>query len=245
MKKLICIVLCALLAAPIFSQPEARPVRREISVRKVAAAVGPIAANRRRTGGGGGGPTLLSHAAGVAATAPIDTTGASLIVACTSANGTNFSSTPSNTWTHVGSYNAGQNELNIFYCEAPSTSSTQTFACSDAFASLAVSAWSGTASNPFDQVNGATQPVPVQSGSITPSQANTLVIAFHAGQATSYAIDSGYAITDSVSFTGGINYSCAMAYIILTSATAQNPTWTGSGMGGGTLSAPGIASFKY
>lgn len=119
------------------------------------------------------------------------------------------------------------------------------------YPSMRVAAFSNMSSSPFDQQNGATggTVATLQPGSITPSQANTVVIVGLGMQdigAGVPAIDGGYTLQGYTLFNSGVSEGSAIAYKILTSASAQNPTW--SVVGGFEYfvdSSSVIASFKY
>lgn len=202
-----------------------------------------------------GGLALIGHTYGVAGTGTgdgyttpsIDTTGSNCIFVAVA----HFVITPGtvtdsygNTWTQLTEYSGGNDKVYIVYCFNPTVGSGHTFTLhgSNVFGNLAVSAWSGLATSPFDVENGNGGTDPLSTGSITPSQANTLVIsALSSNGAGTYTINSGFTITDQCSVDGSAR-GVAMAYSVLASATATNPSW---GTGGGFDCAASIASFKY
>ncbi len=191
-----------------------------------------------------------------ATTAGIDTTGASLLIICGSFIGTSATVSDSvggnsNTWTPLtGTLTGGRSEQ-LFYCASPTVGSGHTFTVTGSFPAICVVAFSNTAASPFDQEsnNFGGQP-----GSITPSEDNeVLVTGLGHSDATSQSIDQSFIITDDIA-NGGFSVGAAMAYLIETTATAKNPTWTpsnngrvsmatfkaGTGGGGGT---PPIGAF--
>lgn len=166
----------------------------------------------------------------------INTSGATLLVA----NITYFNSNATgqltdslgNTWTALprqfNSDTAGQ----LFYCSNPTVGSGHTFTVTNgAFSSLQVAAFSGVIQlAPLDVSAGsASSASSVQAGSVTPTNANSLVIAAIAFRNTVSltGIGSGFTITDTVN--PGSVIAGSLAYLIQTSATAENPTWTLSG----------------
>lgn len=193
------------------------------------------------------------------------TTGANLLVVSAAAYSgggpCTMTDSNNNAWTQINSAAyAGQQNAYLYYSSAPVVGASQVFTWGGAncYPSLAVSAYSGAASgNPLDQnsshansVTGTT----VQPGSVTPSQGNELVVAGQtedvangsAGQWANPTIDSGFTV--SVSTPGQsdsfVAYGAASAYLIQTSATAENPTWTtDSSVGSATLTGS-IATFK-
>lgn len=197
--------------------------------------------------------SLLVHAAAGAATDPttsaIDTTGANLIIISVSqyagsAIGS-LSDNKSNTWTgltaQAGNATGGnQNQYcRLFYCYAPTVGAGHTFKWTgtNVFGTICVAAFSGSASSPFDQQNGAFGNVP---GSVTPSVDSELVVsAVSFGSPATELVDSSLTITDKINYVSGGAEGGALAYIIQTTAGAVNPTWSG-----GSGSASVIATFK-
>ena len=187
-------------------------------------------------------------------TGTVNATGADLILFASTDTGT----TPSdnvggNTYTLIASYSfsTGQS-INVWECRNPSVSGAMTFTgtvtVSTGFAidAIAISG-SLTSGDPQDQHNGNTQNFvsTIQPGSITPSQANSLIMAFLAisGTNTNAAtIDSSFTVIDS--YAGMIDgEDISSAYLIQTSAVAVNPTWNGGAGSQTTLNAMQI-SFK-
>jgi hypothetical protein len=191
--------------------------------------------------------SVVAHTIGGSPTSGIDTTGADLIVVvegCT-AFGT-FSDSKSNTWTALSDWTASGDAvlLRCRYCQAPTVGSGHTFSSSGGLqTTLSVIALSGSVGTPLDQQNFmASQGTPVQPGSITPGANNEVLItagAGYVGGSDFTAIDSGFTISDHASF-GTFGVSQGMAYLIQTTATSENPTWTGATFNNGC----GIASFK-
>lgn len=184
--------------------------------------------------------SLLVHAAAGAVsnatTAGIDTTGTNLIVVGISQYQAvtigSLSDSKGNTWTPL----TAQSILNsqycqLFYCFGPTVGSGHTFTWNGTsnFGSIAVAGFSGAAASPFDQQNGATNKgvTTLQTGSVTPSVANELIItACSFGASGVASINSGFAITDQINYLSGTREGVALAYLIQTTATAENPTWT-------------------
>lgn len=204
-------------------------------------------------------PILIAHAAATsdgsagsfATTGAIDTTGSNLIVINIGTYGGLSAGVPtdskSNTWTGLtgkgGSYGS-----RFFYCYNPTVGSGHTFTISIGLAPpfypcIFVAAFSDSLSSPFDQENGATggSGTTLNTGSITPSQANEIIVTgFCFNTSSAIAISLGLTISDqkpAVPFsTGG-----AMAYLFQGSAAAINPQWSWTGS---DASAAVIASFK-
>lgn len=193
--------------------------------------------------------------AGFATTAGINTTGANLIVISaswfigTTAEVT-ISDSNGNTWTALtGSTGGGTWRNRLYYCSSPVVGSGHTFTATGASTAsvIAVQAWSNmSTSSPFDQQNGGSNASSstVATGSITPSQANTVVILGYTtnnNRSFSSFSDGTYTSSDTQAGVGG-TATGGMGYKILTSASAQNITITFSGA---CTNAARIASFKY
>ena len=118
------------------------------------------------------------------------------------------------------------------------------------FQGILIAAFNNIASSPLDQNRGATSGgawTTIQPGSVTPGQAYlTLSVAFlsdYDNTARTITINGAYTITDVLDPVNGVNVGGAVAYKVLSSATAPNPTWT-AGASMSTASAE-IATFKY
>jgi hypothetical protein len=153
-----------------------------------------------------------------------------------------LSDSKGNTWTGLTLKTTGNAGSRIFYCAPTSVGSGHTFTVnsSNAFA-FGVQAWSGANASPFDIENGATASgvTSIQSGSVTPTNANSLIVA--AGSPTDntslYGVDSGFTATATVPFVGGTNEGLLMAYLKQNAAAAVNPTfsWTTSAAAAATI----------
>ncbi len=110
---------------------------------------------------------------------------------------------------------------------------------------MATMAFSGVdTSIPFDNENGTGYFAgTAQPGSLTPSANNELQITGVTCQDLSetFAIDSGFTIQESGPGIINGSFALAAAYIIQTTATAKNPTWT---LGVSSLGGVTIASFQ-
>jgi hypothetical protein len=188
--------------------------------------------------GSGGTPSGVTSSA-------IDTTGADLIVVATGyynfGVGLTISDSNSNTWTPATVITSSPVNLQLWYCVNPTVGAGHTFTLSGSsvYTGITVAAFSGPAApSPLDQQGGAAAASP---GPITPTAANELVISY-AGTAGGAAdgVDSGFTITDDIALVSMMSFGISAAYLIQTSATAENPTWTDSS---GGVGASGIASF--
>jgi hypothetical protein len=148
-----------------------------------------------------------------------------------------------NTWTTLTERPSSGVKGQFYYVQAPNKSATHTFRLQGAFVSVYVMAFSGAVAAPFDQENGAanSSSATISTGSVTPSEANELIIAGVATNGSpSYAINGGFTIAQSNINAG--SFAGAIACLIQTSATAANPQW--SGLETGVDNAAGIATFK-
>lgn len=187
-------------------------------------------------------------------TSGIDTTGANLIVLCLGGYFTGSAiATPTdskgNTWTPLTARTPGGGSMiRFWYCYNPTVGTGHTFSTSQAgtYPTLAAEAWSGAASSPFDQENGSTgNGITKTTGSITPTQDNELLIfaaSNNNGGSNAESASGGETITetqDIVTTANAIGF--AVGYIVQTTATSEDITFTGSGS---TDRAAEIASFK-
>jgi hypothetical protein len=189
------------------------------------------------------------------ASAAIDTTGATLLVALCgrgqSVPTTTASDSKSNTWSSLTPGTGSNPESIIFYVVNPTVGTGHTFTIGSAggYAAAIVSAFTGVdTSSPFDQQNatGAAGWVDGTAfpGSITPGVNNELVVSCAASQLTTTSwLASGMTIIDQIPFNSGISvfHGVATAYVVQTSAAAINPNWTQGASWAGAMS---IASFK-
>jgi hypothetical protein len=206
------------------------------------------------------GFTLISNGASTGAqasprtTGAIDTTGANLLVVAASQFGSvtigTVTDSKGNTWTPLTAQNQGTTYINIFYCVPSSVGSGHTFTWSngaDVYGAVAVQAWSGAHASPFDTENGATTSTlaSLATGSITPAQNNSLVIAaLCAGDllSTPFTINGGFTETAEVASVPSTVEGLSMAYLVQTTAAAANPTF--SWVGGAERASVTIAAFK-
>jgi hypothetical protein len=192
--------------------------------------------------------TAGAVSAATATTGAISTVGASLIVIATTTG--QGAATPTITdsvggnnnngcYTAINAFNnsTGSNRITLWYCNNPiHTGASHTFTSNGAsdFPSIAVMVFSGTltSSTPLDQTNGTNTSgtmTSVQPGSVTPGQNNEVLITA-IGMATTAAtaptINSSYNTPLTTNFLSGTNYGVSMSYLVQTSASASNPTWT-------------------
>jgi hypothetical protein len=120
----------------------------------------------------------------------------------------------------------------MYYAANPTVGTGHTFTNSGAFnySSICAAAFSGVkTTSPFDQQNGAgASSTTLATGSVTPSENNELVVTHlsFSGAGLPTSINGGFTETNDVEFGSGNNYGSTMAYLVQTTATAANPTWT-------------------
>jgi hypothetical protein len=185
-----------------------------------------------------------------------DSTGANLIVANTAADagGTGLTVTDSKGNTYVGRtvYTAlGHNKVQLWEAKNATVGSghTITVAGTAIYSGLTYIAFSGSnTTSPFDQENGfdnnSTPATTLQPGSVTPGEANEVVVTGLSGDAAiaTATIDGGFTVAQQFDAVGGASYANAIAYLIQTSIAAANPTWT---IGGSAQPITGsIATYK-
>lgn len=151
---------------------------------------------------------------GSAATAPTDSSG--------------------NTWSAGPTLNeSGTGAAAIFYVENATCTNGQSFTSTNLFADgIAVEAFSGVkTSSSKDQssiLNGDDSTGTIGTTSITPTQANELVVSglIQSNGMNTLTIDGGFTVTTYQPSVPGQSVSCALAYLIQTTAAAAAPNWT-------------------
>lgn len=203
--------------------------------------------------------SLVAHAkaggdGNVSTTAGANTTGANLIVLGIPwyIGGADpvITDSKGNAWTSLTRHDASSiSSFRLFYCASPVVGTGHTFTATAAGSAplVCMLAFSGCDTVPFDKQNGAGTSGGadvLQTGSVTPAVANSVVITGVTWDTTGQtaAIDGGFTISDQADLLSGSNMGGAAAYLIQTTATAANPTWTFAA-GGGHLTT-GIAVFK-
>lgn len=193
--------------------------------------------------------SLIAHTAAsssntTSVTSPaIDAAGASLIVIYVASYSSNpadiVSDSEGNTWQPLTASPTGNADTigQFFYCSNPAAGSAQTFSATSAsggcYPSIFVEAFTGASGSPDIAVSGGTTNPPIQPGSGTPAHDNELLITGITVDSTAtLSVDSGFNVTDQLPVQAGIAYGGAMAYLIQTTATAEDPSWTGSGLVG-------------
>ena len=140
------------------------------------------------------------------------------------------------TWTQAVRYDpVGSTTSNVYFSWNANGGAAHNFTLTGTaqFASLQVSAWSGSqiASSPFDQSNNNLQfgGTTVSTGSVTPTT-NDQLVATHlsfGNQVADATIDGGFTTPGYGDLgSGGVYIGSERSYLIQTTATAANPTWT-------------------
>lgn len=184
----------------------------------------------------------------------IDTSGANTLFAFVSDYGavakSTFSDSKSNTWTELTEQNVGAfTRGRWLYAKNATVGTGHTFTAATGgtgkYPSFRAYAYSGgDTTAPFDVENGATALAAssVQTGSVTPSVNDELILAGVAfGAVLTYTINSGFSAVDEQNFSPGAAFGSATATLVQTTAGAVNPTWSN---GGSDAMAACIATFK-
>lgn len=141
-------------------------------------------------------------------------------------------STPSNTWIKDREETGlASGIIKTYRASAATTTNSMDFhlsAGASAFFGAVVQGFNGETTFPLDQtnVNNATGVTSIQTNSVTPTEGNELVTTGLILTGTSTpSIDSGFVAHVRPGVVGE-SYGCGAAYIIQTSASATNPTWS-------------------
>jgi hypothetical protein len=198
-------------------------------------------------------PLAHAIAAGTAPTSlsagPLATTGAALITASVTwyTGGGGLSATPitdteGNTYAQVGTTETqGIVAVALFACVNPTTGASVTITANFSgggggggnYATLEVAAWASSTGPIFDT---SSQGQNNQPGAITPAQNGELLVTAYAppdaGSGTP-SCGSGFAVTDAIAYTSGVNEGGGQAWLIQATAGAINPSWSTTGGGNG------------
>ena len=134
-----------------------------------------------------------------------------------------------NSWTKLTEFVRNDVGGVFYYCAAPTVGSGHTFTLtgSGIYGSMAVLAFSGADSSPFDAQNGSNGTgSSLATGSVSPSVDGELVVAgLGSNSPDTVGIDSGFAISDQVGWCSSY-FGAAAAYLVQTAKGAVNPTWS-------------------
>jgi hypothetical protein len=191
-----------------------------------------------------------------ATTGSLDTTGCDFFALI----GTSLSETTplaitdskSNSWNALTLYpiNSNNRSIQIHWSRPTSVGTGHTFTgtLSGQFPGIVVMGFSGSDASPYDGTENGNAPggtvTTRQPGSITPSQADCLLITgamldLHTG--ANPDIGGGFTLGAFLPFTSGQSVATGGAYLIQTTANPANPTWSWSGA---QLAAANIAAFR-
>jgi len=193
------------------------------------------------------GPALVAElGAGAASggdgftTSSINTTGANLIVVVKTWTGGSepaLSDSNTNSYTAAGAAqvdSGNQRYVRQYYVQGGTVGSGHTFTLGGTahYGSVAVLAFSGMSASPLDQNAGDSETAWTThpSGSITPTQANTVSVTGLMYDSGSGAITepTGYTAGPEVAVSSGAHVGVSAAWKILTATTTINPDWTSS-----------------
>lgn len=156
----------------------------------------------------------------------------------------------SNGYTSAAQYNSnGQQYLNVFYSAAPTVTGSMSFtvSCTSCVPIVACAGFAGTNASPNDVHDGKgdvfVDDIQAPTG-ITPSASGALVVSallYSRSQGAAYGVNSGITTLDQYEAGGSIYLQ--WGYVIQTSATFINPSWTHVFTGNINI-ATEVASFK-
>jgi hypothetical protein len=195
--------------------------------------------------GGEGAPCFDLLASGFGAdiddatTDPIDTTGATLLVAFATSpvEPDSFDDSEGNTWVTVAENTPGASFGFVYYAENPTTSAAHTFhATLPSSSGLAIvlaafvgpsitGAFDGSSSENgtgFQTGSGS----PLRPGSITPSADRALVVTMAGGDDLTAPYIAGYQVFEDHDGAPGVSGAISVAFQVQGTATATNPEWT-------------------
>lgn len=196
------------------------------------------------------GTHRLLQASNGGTTSSLDTTGANFLLVSIAYNNTPaVSDSKSNTWTPLTLFPAGGNKVRFWYVENATVGTGHTFTVSGSsiFCCAIFTAWSGVkTTGAFDQEAGhegiGFDDTTPQTGPITPTENNELVVATRIDPNANPTGHAGYTSIDQQTFVGGTSFPSGLIYQVQTTATTADPQWT---FGIGTFAATFIsASFK-
>lgn len=186
-------------------------------------------------------------------TGNLNTTGADILVVAVTDYSVvalgSVSDNKGNTWTQLTTQAGTIARCTLWYAVNPTVGSNHTFtytAGSTVYPTIYVQAWSGSdLTSPFDVQNGSKDSgsTTIQPGSITPNNANSLIITAVNFWTNTNAptINSSMTVDDTAVYSAGAEFGGGIAYIVQGSAAAINPTWSANISGG---NAAVIAAFK-
>ncbi len=172
-------------------------------------------------------------------TAPINTTGASLLVLALSTFVTGSTPTDSkgNTYIPLTLFGTAQ----LFYCIGGVVGAGHTFSTDSQFPLIVAMAFSGVGS--YHTQNGQGSGNPSQPGPVVPTVNGSLIVTAIGGglSGASPTVDSGFTLTGASAYSGGVVVMGGAAYLVQPTAASVNPTWSSAGSATKTIA---IADFS-
>lgn len=168
----------------------------------------------------------------------VDSTGANLIVAAVcNIGGVSFSDSKANGWTALTTRSNGAVTVTLVYCINPTVGAGHTFSVAGTAATVSVQGFNDSMGTPtFDVENGSAGgtggTTSYQGGSITPANANSLIVSGVMGggdSQTAYTVDSGLTIGAAFNNIPSTSLESESAYLFQSVAAAINPLWSWTG----------------
>lgn len=194
-------------------------------------------------GGGGGGPTLVASASGGStggaafSLASMNTTGANFIVVFVGyytggAADIDIVDDQSNTYSARTLYNNGTTGVQVYYCSVPNVASSHVVSITGggSYAYIRAEAWSGmAAASVYDTETGNTTTSSwsaLAAGSLTPGTASTVIwTAISSDDTGTITTPSGYTLSVNAPYSSGNYLGLVAARKVLSSTSAENPSW--------------------
>ncbi len=152
-----------------------------------------------------------------------------------------------NPWTPLPECNLGTGAaIRLYYKARPTTNAAHTMTVngSGITSGIAIACFTGDFPGATDQATSAiANTTSLATGSVTPTQDNELIVTgLVKDHNETPSINGGFAIAGIGAYVPGSNYMAAIAYLIQTTATAANPSWSWATNANG--GAP-IQTFKF
>lgn len=179
--------------------------------------------------------TLLASAGAKQTTTGINTTGATAIILFHGGYDTSgtVSDSKGNTWTAL-TEGVNSHKGRIYYNLSPNVGTGHTFSSSQTYGAIFALVFTGETLTYSSESGSTGSGTSASPGSISPASAGNVLITGNAFGATysGLSINSGFTITNSVAYAAGTVYGGSAAYLIQTSSSSQNPTWSWTGSSG-------------
>lgn len=201
--------------------------------------------------GNSGGITFINHSVSTGgpnavSTPAVSTVGANFIAVCGSgfiSTGATLTDSLSNTWQNLAAIGPDVNAAysRCWYASPATGGASQTFTLSGTSitACIAMEAFAGVATSSVAETQAGaviSSASTWQPGSVTVVKAGDLLIStINPGGSATATINSSFTKTDLSAVVGATHFGIAMAYLITTTGSAVNPTWTITGPDSGTV----------